>query len=118
MKAALKCVGLWERVAKRGGLDGELTHAGLSGGQKQLFSLARAVLASQQRGKGGGIVLLDKPTSSVDQKTNEVVNRLVKDVFSSYTIITVSHRLETCGDADVLIRMMDGKVAEVGKKGG
>jgi ATP-binding cassette, subfamily C (CFTR/MRP), member 1 len=116
MKRALRRVGLWDTVSKQGGLDSELADIGLSGGQKQLLSLARALLAVQNRGAHGGIVLLDEPTSSVDQGTELDMRRIVKEEFARYTIITVSHRLDAASDADVVMLMEGGKVVEVKRR--
>ncbi|KND86291.1 ATP-binding cassette sub-family C member 9 [Tolypocladium ophioglossoides CBS 100239] len=113
MKHALTRVGLWDTVSKRGGLDGELDDVGLSGGQKQLFSLARALLAVRNRQSEGGIVLLDEPTSGVDVLTDVDMRRIVREGFAGYTIVTVSHRLAASSDADVVVRIIGGKVAEV-----
>ncbi|KAI8176490.1 ABC transporter atnG [Colletotrichum sp. SAR 10_86] len=56
---------IWDALESRGGLDAEMSEAGLSAGQKQLFCLARAVL------KHGHVVLLDEATSNVDHGTDE-----------------------------------------------
>lgn len=117
MEHALTRVGLWDTVSKRGGLNGELDDIGLSGGQKQLFSLARAFLVVQNNKTEGGIVLLDEPTSSVDEATDVDMRKIVREAFSGHTIVTVSHRLDATGDADVVVRMVGGKVAEVTRKG-
>ncbi|KAJ5598777.1 hypothetical protein N7537_008861 [Penicillium hordei] len=117
MKRTLERVGLWETVSKRGGLDGELNNVGLSGGQKQLFSLARALLAVQNIRAEGGIVLLDEPTSSVDGGTEVDIQRIVREEFARHTIILVSHRLDAARDADIVVLMEGGKVAEVRRKG-
>lgn len=117
MKRTLERVGLWETMSKRGGLDGELTDVGLSGGQKQLFSLARALLAVQNIKAEGGIVLLDEPTSSVDGGTEVDIQRIVREEFARHTIVLVSHRLDAARDADIVVFMEGGKVAEVRRKG-
>lgn len=117
MEHSLERVGLWEMIRSRGGLDCELDDAGLSGGQKQLFALARAIFSVWNRKKGGGIVLLDEPTSSVDEATSMAMWRLLKEEFSTWTIITVTHR-DDAGEADVLIRMDGGQVVAVTRKDG
>ncbi|KAJ5957023.1 hypothetical protein N7501_011302 [Penicillium viridicatum] len=117
MKGTLERVGLWETVSKRGGLDGELTDVGLSGGQKQLFSLARALLAVQSIKAEGGIVLLDEPTSSVDGETEVDIQRIVREEFAKHTIVLVSHRLDAAMDADIVVVMEGGMVTEVRRKG-
>lgn len=117
MENSLGRVGLWDIIRNRGGLDCELDDAGLSGGQKQLFALARAIFSVQNRKVRGGIVLLDEPTSSVDEATSMAMWRVLKEEFSTWTIITVTHR-DDAGEADVLIRMEGGQVAAITKKYG
>lgn len=98
MERSLARVGLWEVVSSRaGGLVGELADVGLSGGQKQLFSLARAIFSvrhrKEQEGGGGGyIVLLDESTSSVDDTTGRDMWRTLKEEFAGWIIVAVSHR--------------------------
>lgn len=122
MERSLARVGLWEIVRSRaGGLDGELADVGLSGGQKQLFSLARAIfLVRQHRNKEqervGGIVLLDEPTSSVDETTGRVMWKTLKEEFAGWTIVAVTHRDEEAGGMDLVVRMDGGKVAAIEEK--
>lgn len=117
MEHSLELVGLWEMIRDRGGLDCELDNAGLSGGQKQLFALARAIFSVRHRKVRGGIVLLDEPTSSVDEATSVAMWKVLKEEFSTWTIITVTHR-DDAREADVLIRMDGGHVVAVTKKEG
>lgn len=116
MERALARVGLWDTVSSRGGLEVELDSIGLSGGQKQLFSLARAILLAQHRKATGGLVLLDEPTSSVDDTTSVDMRRIVREEFAGYTVVTVSHRQDAVEEADVVIRMAGGKVVEVARR--
>jgi ATP-binding cassette subfamily C (CFTR/MRP) protein 1 len=117
MRRALTRVGLWDTLSRRGGLDGQLGDAGLSGGQKQLFSLARAIFSVRdKKNKGRGVVLLDEPTSSLDGDTDVDMRRIVKEEFAGYTIVTVSHRLDAAEDADVVVRMAGGSVVDVTRK--
>ncbi|GJN76137.1 hypothetical protein PLICBS_010249 [Purpureocillium lilacinum] len=113
MQQALRRVGLWDLVSERGGLGCDLDDIGLSAGQKQLFSLARALLTVQRRQSSGGIVLMDEPTSSVDEETDAKVRGIVAEEFARYTILTVSHRLDAARDADVVVRMDGGGVVEM-----
>lgn len=115
MEQSLERVGLWEMIHSRGGLDCELDDAGLSGGQKQLFALARAVFSVRDRKVRGGMVLLDEPTSSVDEATSVAMWRVLEEEFSTWTIITVTHR-DDAGEANVLIRMEGGQVGAITKK--
>lgn len=115
LTSVLACVGLWDVVLARGGLDAELDMLGLSSGQKQWFSLARAVLAVRRSGKGteGGVVLVDEATSNVDGQTDKKMQAIMKKEFSSNTVIVVAHRLETLDDANVVVVLEGGRVLEV-----
>ncbi|KAF4511732.1 hypothetical protein G6O67_003504 [Ophiocordyceps sinensis] len=112
MQRVLARVGLWRLVTTRGGLDGELDNVGLSGGQKQLFSLARALLAVKSRKLTGGIVLMDEPTSSVDEVTEARVRAIIKESLSAFTVITVSHR-QDAESTDAVVYMAFGEVVKV-----
>lgn len=119
MEQALSRVGLWDMLSSRGGLDADMSDLNLSGGQKQLFALARAILVARARKRsGGGVVLLDEPTSAMDGEMGVDVGRIVREEFAGYTVVTVSHRLEGMGEADVVVRMDGGRVVEVTRKGG
>ncbi|KAL3953056.1 hypothetical protein ACCO45_012999 [Purpureocillium lilacinum] len=109
MQQALRRVGLWDLVSERGGPGCDLDDIGLSAGQKQLFSLARALLTVQRRQASGSIVLMDEPTSSVDEESDAKVHGIVAEVFAGYTI----HRLDAARDADVVVRMDGGGVVEM-----
>ncbi|KAI8284941.1 ABC transporter atnG [Colletotrichum sp. SAR11_240] len=99
---------IWDALESRGGLDAEMSEAGLSAGQKQLFCLARAVL------KHGHVVLLDEATSNVDHGTDEEVRRVVMEEFKGSTVVEVAHRLEAIVGYDVVVVMHEGRVVEVG----
>ena len=57
--------------------------------------------------KGRGILVLDEATSNVDAETDQLMQRLIREEFIGYTIITVAHRLETIRDSD-WIAVLDG----------
>ncbi|KAI9742902.1 MAG: hypothetical protein M1818_003631 [Claussenomyces sp. TS43310] len=94
MITALSKVSLWPLLEKRGGLEAKCTSELLSQGQKQLFSLARALLrkerASGDRHVSGGVVLLDEATSNIDMTTDAMMQRVIRDEFSTYTIMVVA----------------------------
>jgi len=127
-RAVLETVGLWKFIEERGGLSQSLAAETLSQGQKQLFSLARAVLRRKIRARDyeadistttsnqgyGGILLLDEISSSVDQHTDLVMQTVIKEEFKSYTIVMVSHRLEMVIDFDTVVMMEDGSIIESG----
>ncbi|KAE9378324.1 putative multidrug resistance protein [Stipitochalara longipes BDJ] len=107
--AALTKVGLWSILSERGGLDAEMTANPLSQGEQQIFCLARAMLKTQ-----GRILVLDEATSNVDAETDQLMQRLIREEFKGYTIITVAHRLDTILDSDRIVVLEAGRVVEVG----
>jgi ATP-binding cassette subfamily C (CFTR/MRP) protein 1 len=115
---ALKRVKLWDELDGRGGLDAEMMSNQLSQGQGQIFCLARAMLRIRN-GKGGengkGILVLDEATSNVDAETDQLMQRLIREEFSGYTIITVAHRLETIRDSDWIAVLDEGRLIEWGR---
>jgi ABC-type multidrug transport system fused ATPase/permease subunit len=119
----LETVGLWPFVTKRGGLHGPFAPDTLSQGQKQLFSLARAILRRRIRGRdspegGKGILLLDEVSSGVDLSTDQNMHRIIREEFQGYTMVMVSHRLQTVMDFDTVVVMEKGCVVEKGEPRG
>jgi ATP-binding cassette subfamily B protein len=92
------------------GYDTEVGEGGgrLSTGQKQLISLARAVLADP------GIFVLDEATSSVDTETELVIQQAVQKVLKGRTSFIIAHRLSTIRSADRILVIHKGKLAEQG----
>lgn len=107
-KESLQKVGLWEHISAQGGLEASLSAVGLSQGQKQLLSLAKALL-HHHRG-GGSVVLVDEATSSVDGETDKRMQEVMNEAFAKCTVLTIAHRLETLSNADVLLELNAGKV--------
>ncbi|KAF4964511.1 hypothetical protein FSARC_7575 [Fusarium sarcochroum] len=105
---ALKKTTLWPIIEGRGGLDGDLSELGFSVGQRQLFCLARALLSHSK------IVLLDEPTSSVDNATDKEVREIIREVMQGRTVIEVAHRLDNVTDFDIAVVMKDGRIIETG----
>merc|ERR1719460_1762160 len=85
--------------------------AGLSIGQKQLVTLARALLQESR------LVVMDEPTSAVDQQTDRQVQQVVRSVFHGRTLVCIAHRLETVRDYDKLAVVGKGELLEVGETG-
>lgn len=122
-RSVLETVGLWGFVGDRGGLSAGMTAETLSQGQKQLFSLGRAILrrrarsregAMGARGEDGGVLLLDEVSSSVDVDTDRTMQGIIQSEFAGYTIVMVSHRLDMVMDFDRVIVMDKGAVVETG----
>lgn len=81
----------------------------ISGGQKQLLSLARALLTSSE------IIVLDEVTSSLDPNTTNKIINLLDDLKTDHTIIVITHNKDLMRRADKLIVLNDGKIECVGK---
>ncbi|KAL5045769.1 hypothetical protein BDW71DRAFT_183332 [Aspergillus fruticulosus] len=105
---ALSSVNLHTKVLENGGLDTDIDNLHLSHGQKQLFCLARAIL------RPGNILVLDEATSNIDSKTDEIMQRVIREKFSSHTVLTVAHKLESILDYDKVIVLGDGRIVEAG----
>ncbi|KAJ4397176.1 hypothetical protein N0V93_001400 [Gnomoniopsis smithogilvyi] len=112
--AVLHAVNLWPVVCD---LDAGMTSDSLSQGQKQLFSLARAVLRRRVRGVvSGGVLILDEISSNVDMETDRSMQEIIRREFEGYTVVMVSHRLDVIVDVfDRVLVMEEGRVAEEGK---
>jgi ATP-binding cassette subfamily B protein len=82
--------------------------SGLSTGQRQLISFARALLADPR------ILILDEATSSVDAESERRIERAMEVLFSGRTSIIVAHRLSTVRYADEIVVVDDGRVVERG----
>ncbi|KAL1959109.1 hypothetical protein VTO42DRAFT_2896 [Malbranchea cinnamomea] len=103
---ALKAVHLWSVVEERGGLDADIDDLHLSHGQKQLLCLARAML------RPSTILILDEATSNVDTKTDEIMQRVIRERLSRHTIIAVAHKLDTILDFDKVALLDAGELIE------
>jgi ABC-type multidrug transport system fused ATPase/permease subunit len=92
------------------GYDTEVGERGvkLSGGQKQRLALARAILADPR------ILILDEATSSVDAEAEYLIQQALESVLAGRTALVIAHRLSTIRNADKIIALEDGRIAEVG----
>lgn len=80
----------------------------ISQGQKQLLTIARAVLADPR------ILILDEATSSVDTRTESLIQKAMDNLMEGRTSFVIAHRLSTIRDADVILVMKDGDIIEQG----
>lgn len=80
----------------------------LSGGEKQRISIARAIL------KDAPILLLDEPTSAVDVATEGLIQEAIDHISHNRTCIIIAHRLSTVKNADRIMVLKDGSIAETG----
>ena len=80
----------------------------VSQGQKQLLTIARAILADPK------ILILDEATSSVDTRTEERIQKAMDNLMKGRTSFVIAHRLSTIRDADLILVMRDGDIVEQG----
>jgi ATP-binding cassette subfamily B protein len=83
--------------------------SGLSQGQRQLLSIARAALADPR------ILILDEATSSVDTRTERLIQRAFDQLLKGRTSFVIAHRLSTIRNADMILVLKDGQIIERGK---
>jgi ABC-type multidrug transport system fused ATPase/permease subunit len=80
----------------------------LSGGQRQRIGIARALI------RNAPILIMDEPTAALDCKSEKVVMEALERLMEGRTVITIAHRLNAIRDADKIIVLKDGVVAEEG----
>lgn len=80
----------------------------ISQGQKQLLTIARTILANPK------ILILDEATSSVDTRTEVLIQKAMDHLMSNRTSFVIAHRLSTIRDADIILVMKDGDIIEQG----
>ncbi len=97
-----------------GGYHMELNEdaSNVSQGQKQLLTIARAILADNP------IMILDEATSSVDTRTEGRIQKAMNNLMKGRTSFVIAHRLSTIKDADVILVMKDGDIIEQGNHQG
>ena len=111
IEAAVKAVSADKMISRLpDGYDTVLGEGGggLSTGEKQLLSFARALLADPR------IFVLDEATSSVDTVTEQLIQNAIDKVMNGRTSFVIAHRLSTIRKADLILVVSDGKIIERG----
>lgn len=111
IERVLKLVYLDEFIeGLKDGLDTEIGERGtlLSGGQKQRIAIARALI------KDAPIVILDEATSALDNKSEAVVQKAIENLMKNRTVFVIAHRLSTIKNAETILVVNDGQIAEQG----
>ncbi|MBD3206576.1 ATP-binding cassette domain-containing protein, partial [Candidatus Bathyarchaeota archaeon] len=106
-----KAVGAHEFIKKLPeGYETDVRERGgrLSVGQRQLLSLARALLADPR------ILIMDEATSSIDAYTELIIQEAMEKVMENRTSIIIAHRLSTVRNSDKIIVLKEGKIEETG----
>ena len=80
----------------------------LSGGERQRLSIARALL------KNAPIILMDEATASLDVENESLVQQAISELVKDKTVLIIAHRMRTVANADQIIVLKDGVVAEAG----
>lgn len=80
----------------------------LSGGEKQRISIARAIM------KNAPIIILDEATVSIDPENEHLIQHAISELTRGKTVITIAHRLATVKNADCILVVDDGRIAEAG----
>lgn len=80
----------------------------VSGGQKQLLTIARAILANPK------VMILDEATSNVDTRTEILIQKAMDELMKGRTSFIIAHRLSTIKNADLILVMKDGDIVEIG----
>lgn len=93
-----------------GGYDMELNEdaSNVSQGQKQLLTIARTILANKK------LMILDEATSSVDTRTEVMIQKAMDKLMQGRTSFIIAHRLSTIKNADIILVMKDGDIIEQG----
>ncbi len=108
---ALKQANAWEFVSKfKEGVNAPIGERGvkLSGGQKQRIQIARAILHDKP------VLILDEATSSLDSKSERLVQDALEKLFKNRLVIIIAHRLSTIQDVDRIVVLNNGTIEDAG----
>jgi ATP-binding cassette subfamily B protein len=110
VKRACKAVGLWHYIKTLpNGLNTIINEkANLSNGQRQLVTIARTII------KNNPMLILDEATSSVDTRTEILIQKAMDHLLKGRTSFIIAHRLSTIKNADLILVMKDGDIIESG----
>lgn len=111
IEMAARDIGAHDFIAKLpAGYETEIREGGasISTGQKQLLSLARALLADPR------ILILDEATSNIDTQTEKIIQRGLAHLLRDRTSFVIAHRLSTITNADMIVVLAAGEIMEVG----
>ena len=111
IEGVLRAARIWDLVASLpDGLDTVVGERGyrMSGGEKQRLAIARLLL------KDPAIVILDEATSHLDSESEVAIQQAFDEILRNRTAIVIAHRLSTIVDADRILVVDDGRIAEIG----
>lgn len=100
----------WFITTLPGGYDMEINEdaTNISAGQRQLITIARAFLANRR------MLILDEATSSVDTRTEQLIQQAMDNLMAGRTSFVIAHRLSTIRNADLILCLKDGDIVEQG----
>lgn len=112
----LESVGLWEHILEHGGINALYDEMKFSAGQRQLFSLVRAMLHKLEYETT--IVIMDEATSNLDDATEVLAQHVMGVAFEECTKLIISHRAAAFSQCDLYLEFKDGKLineVDIGK---
>jgi ABC-type multidrug transport system fused ATPase/permease subunit len=106
----MKDIGLENMLNKKNGLKYKVSEGGLnlSVGERQLICIARAIMRKSK------IIIMDEATSSIDYKTETLIQKSLEKSLKNSTVITIAHRIKTIINYDRIIVLQSGELIEQG----